>query len=234
MENVVEIKDLKKSYENGHIKALNGISLTIEEGEFVSIIGPSGSGKSTLLNMLGALDLPDSGSISVAGYNLLKNKKLSEFRRDKIGFIFQLHNLIPNISVVENVKIPMFTKKWSNQQMTKRALGLLDAVGLRNKANQMPNKLSGGERQRVAIARALANNPSIILADEPTGSLDSKTSNKILKELDKLHKENNVTLIVVTHDMNVARLADRVIEVLDGQILENNDESLLDSEINIH
>lgn len=118
--------------------------------------------------------------------------------------------------------------------MTKRALGLLDAVGLRNKANQMPNKLSGGERQRVAIARALANNPSIILADEPTGSLDSKTSNKILKELDKLHKENNVTLIVVTHDMNVARLADRVIEVLDGQILENNDESLLDSEINIH
>ena len=184
--------------------------------------------------MLGALDLPDSGSISVAGYNLLKNKKLSEFRRDKIGFIFQLHNLIPNISVVENVKIPMFTKKWSNQQMTKRALGLLDAVGLRNKANQMPNKLSGGERQRVAIARALANNPSIILADEPTGSLDSKTSNKILKELDKLHKENNVTLIVVTHDMNVARLADRVIEVLDGQILENNDESLLDSEINIH
>ncbi|KZX11317.1 ABC transporter ATP-binding protein [Methanobrevibacter oralis] len=234
MENVVEIKDLKKSYENGHIKALNGISLTIEEGEFVSIIGPSGSGKSTLLNMLGALDLPDSGSISVAGYNLLKNKKLSEFRGDKIGFIFQLHNLIPNISVVENVKIPMFTKKWSNQQMTKRALGLLDAVGLRNKANQMPNKLSGGERQRVAIARALANNPSIILADEPTGSLDSKTSNKILKELDKLHKENNVTLIVVTHDMNVARLADRVIEVLDGQILENNDESLLDSEINIH
>ena len=168
MENVVEIKDLKKSYENGHIKALNGISLTIEEGEFVSIIGPSGSGKSTLLNMLGALDLPDSGSISVAGYNLLKNKKLSEFRGDKIGFIFQLHNLIPNISVVENVKIPMFTKKWSNQQMTKRALGLLDAVGLRNKANQMPNKLSGGERQRVAIARALANNPSIILADEPT------------------------------------------------------------------
>lgn len=178
MENVVEIKDLKKSYENGHIKALNGISLTIEEGEFVSIIGPSGSGKSTLLNMLGALDLPDSGSISVAGYNLLKNKKLSEFRGDKIGFIFQLHNLIPNISVVENVKIPMFTKKWSNQQMTKRALGLLDAVGLRNKANQMPNKLSGGERQRVAIARALANNPSIILADEPTGSLDSKTRDR--------------------------------------------------------
>lgn len=234
MTNIVEIKDLMKSYENGYIKALNGISLAIKEGEFVSIIGPSGSGKSTLLNMLGALDLPDSGSISVAGYDLLKNKKLNEFRGDKIGFIFQLHNLIPNISVIENVKIPMFTKKWSNKQMTQRALELLDAVDLKDKANQMPNKLSGGERQRVAIARALANNPSIILADEPTGSLDSKTSNKILKELDKLHKENKVTLIVVTHDMNVARLADRVIEVLDGQILENNNDSLLDSEINIH
>lgn len=234
MVKVVEIKDLKKSYENGHIKALNGINLSIEEGEFVSIIGPSGSGKSTLLNMLGALDLPDSGSIEVAGYDLVKNKKLNEFRADKIGFVFQLHNLIPNISVVENVKIPMFTKKWSNKDMNKRALRLLDIVGLKDKANMMPNKLSGGERQRVAIARALANEPSIILADEPTGSLDSKTSNKILKQLDKLHKEENVTLIMVTHDMDVARLADRVIEVLDGEILDNADDSLLDSEIKIH
>lgn len=234
MVKVVEIKDLKKSYENGHIKALNGINLSIEEGEFVSIIGPSGSGKSTLLNMLGALDLPDSGSIEVAGYDLVKNKKLNEFRADKIGFVFQLHNLIPNISVVENVKIPMFTKKWSNKDMNKRALRLLDIVGLKDKANMMPNKLSGGERQRVAIARALANEPSIILADEPTGSLDSKTSNKILKQLDKLHKEENVTLIMVTHDMDVARLADRVIEVLDGEILDNTDDSLLDSEIKIH
>lgn len=234
MANIIEIKNLKKSYEDGHIKALNGIDLTIEEGEFVSIIGPSGSGKSTLLNMLGALDLPDSGSIKVAGYDLLSNTKLNEFRGDKLGFIFQLHNLIPNISVVENVEIPMFTKDWSSKQMRERALNLLDIVGLKDKAKQMPNKLSGGERQRVAIARALANEPSIILADEPTGSLDSKTSNKILKQLTKLHKEENVTLIVVTHDMNVAKLADRVIEVLDGKIIDGSEGSLLNSEISIN
>ena len=234
MANIIEIKNLKKSYEDGHIKALNGIDLTIEEGEFVSIIGPSGSGKSTLLNMLGALDLPDSGSINVAGYDLLSNTKLNEFRGDKLGFIFQLHNLIPNISVVENVEIPMFTKDWSSKHMRERALTLLDIVGLKDKAKQMPNKLSGGERQRVAIARALANEPSIILADEPTGSLDSKTSNKILKQLTKLHKEENVTLIVVTHDMNVARLADRVIEVLDGKIIDGSEGSLLNSEISIN
>lgn len=219
MGNIVEIHNLVKSYENGHIKALNGIDLTIREGEFVSIIGPSGSGKSTLLNMLGALDSPDSGYINVAGYDLTSNKKLNQFRSQKIGFVFQLHNLIPNLSVVENIEIPMFTSKLSNKMMRKRALFLLDIVGLYDKAFQMPSKLSGGERQRVAIARALANNPSIILADEPTGSLDSKTSVKILAQLIDLHRNNNVTLIMVTHDMAVARLADRVIEVLDGKLV---------------
>jgi len=234
MTKIVEIKDLKKSYENGNIKALNGIDLDIEEGEFVSIIGPSGSGKSTLLNMLGALDIADSGSIMVAGYDLRKNKKLNEFRGEKIGFIFQLHNLIPNISVVENIEIPMYTQKKSSKQMRKKSLELLDSVGLLDKANIKPTKLSGGERQRVAIARALANNPSIILADEPTGSLDSKTSNKILEQLTKLHKEENVTLIMVTHDMKVAKLADRVIEVLDGKIINAEDGSLLNNEIKIN
>lgn len=233
MSNIVEINNLVKSYENGHIKALNGIDLTIEEGEFVSIIGPSGSGKSTLLNMLGALDLPDSGSINVAGYDLLSNKKLNEFRAQKIGFVFQLHNLIPNLSVVENVKIPMFTSKLSNDEMETRALNLLDIVGLRDKASQKPSKLSGGERQRVAIARALANNPSIILADEPTGSLDSKTSTKILKQLIDLHKTQNVTLIIVTHDMDVAKLADRTIEVLDGKLVNAGENSLLENKINV-
>lgn len=233
MNNVVEIKDLKKSYENGNIKALNGINLSIKEGEFVSIIGPSGSGKSTLLNMIGALDIADNGIIKVANYDLSKNINLNEFRGEKIGFVFQLHNLIPNVSVVENVEIPMFTKKWSSKEMRKRALELLDIVGLKDKAKIRPNKLSGGERQRVAIARALANEPSIILADEPTGSLDSKTSNKILEQLNKLHKEENVTLIIVTHDMNVARLADRIIEVLDGKIIESNQDSLLNSEIKV-
>ena len=210
----VEIKDLYKSYEKGKIKALNGINLTIKEGEFVSIIGPSGSGKSTLLNMLGALDIPDSGKINVAGKDLKSDKKLNKFRSEQIGFIFQLHNLIPNITVRENIEIPMYTQKLSS--------------------SKMPNKLSGGERQRVAIARALANNPSIILADEPTGSLDSKTSNKILKLLIDLHKDKKVTLIIVTHDMDVAKLADRYIEVLDGKIISpNSDKSLINNQINI-
>ncbi|MBO6111103.1 MAG: ABC transporter ATP-binding protein [Methanobrevibacter sp.] len=233
MDNVVEINNLVKTYENGHIKALNGIDLTIGEGEFVSIIGPSGSGKSTLLNMLGALDLPDSGSINVAGYDLISNKKLNEFRAKKIGFIFQLHNLIPNLSVVENIEIPMFTSKLSNSEMRVKALDLLDIVGLRDKASQKPSKLSGGERQRVAIARALANDPSIILADEPTGSLDSKTSTKILKQLIDLHRSQNVTLIIVTHDMDVAKLADRTIEVLDGKLVNAGENSLLEDKINV-
>ena len=231
--NAVEIKDLYKSYEDGKIKALNGVNLTIEEGEFVSIIGPSGSGKSTLLNMLGALDIPDSGVINVAGQDLNSSKKLNEFRSEKIGFIFQLHNLIPNISVRENVEIPMYTQGLSSSEMKNRALKLLDDVGLKDKADILPSKLSGGERQRVAIARALANEPSIILADEPTGSLDSKTSSKILKQLIDLHESKNVTLIIVTHDMDVAKLADRVIEVLDGEIISAGDDSLINSKIDV-
>ena len=224
--NAVEIKNLYKSYEDGKIKALNGVNLTIEEGEFVSIIGPSGSGKSTLLNMLGALDIPDSGEITVAGQDITVNKKLNEFRAEKIGFIFQLHNLIPNLSVRQNIEIPMYTQGLSSKEMKEKALKLLISVGLEDKENMLPNKLSGGERQRVAIARALANDPSIILADEPTGSLDSKTSTMILKQLINLHKVNNVTLIIVTHDMDVARLADRVIEVLDGEVISAGEDSL--------
>ena len=227
------MKGIYKSYEDGKIRALNGIDLTIKDGEFVSIIGPSGSGKSTLLNMLGALDVPDSGVINVAGRNLSTDKKLNEFRAQEIGFIFQLHNLIPNISVRENIEIPMYTQKLSSGEMKSKALKLLEDVGLKDKADIMPNKLSGGERQRVAIARALANDPSIILADEPTGSLDSKTSNKILKQLIDLHKDKNVTLIIVTHDMDVAKLADRVIEVLDGEIVSEGDDSLINSKIDV-
>lgn len=216
-ENIIEIKGLKKSYDNGKIKALNGMDLEVKKGEFISIMGPSGSGKSSLLNMIGALDRADEGSIKVSGIDLMKTKKLYEFRSKEIGFVFQMHNLIPNLSVLENVQIPMFETKTSSKDMKKRALELLKAVNLEDKINQKPTKLSGGERQRVAIARALVNHPSIILADEPTGSLDSKTGEVILNLLKDLHTKENVTLVMVTHEPYVGQMAERIVKVLDGQ-----------------
>ncbi|WP_461436069.1 ABC transporter ATP-binding protein, partial [Methanosphaera sp.] len=226
MSNIVSIRNLKKFYDNGETKALNGINLDIQKGEFVSIIGPSGSGKSTLLNMIGALDIPDSGSITVDGIDLNNSKEnLSKFRSQKIGFIFQLHNLIPNLSVLENVQIPLIGKHLRvNKTNENKAIELLKSVGLEDKIHQNPTKMSGGQRQRVAIARALVNEPSIIIADEPTGALDTKTSQKIMNLLKKLHKERNVTLIVVTHDPTVANQADRIRTVRDGKIIESNEE----------
>ncbi|MEN4006472.1 MAG: ABC transporter ATP-binding protein [Methanobacteriaceae archaeon] len=220
-ENIIEIQGLKKSFENGKIKALNGVNLEIKKGEHVSIIGPSGCGKSTLLNMIGALDRPNEGEINVAGYDLRNARNLDRFRSREIGFIFQLHNLIPNLTVLENVEIPMYEMGYSGKEMQKRAIKLLEYVELSDKLKRKPTALSGGERQRVAIARALANNPSIILADEPTGSVDSKTGELILQRLKSLHEEENMTLIIVTHDMNVASMADRIIEMLDGKIVNN-------------
>ncbi len=217
-ENIVEIRNLRKGFDKGKITALNGIDLNIKKGEFVSIIGPSGSGKSTLLNMIGALDRPDEGTVMVAGYDLQGKSDLSQFRSREIGFIFQLHNLIPNLSVVENVEIPMFESGLSGRQMREKALELLDYMNLSDKTSRKPTELSGGERQRVAIARSLANDPSIILADEPTGSLDSKNGDMILNLLKDLHDKEQVTLIMVTHDLKVAALAERTIEVLDGKI----------------
>ena len=234
MENIIEIKGLKKFYDEGKVKALNGIDLNIKKGEFVSIIGPSGSGKSTLLNMIGSLEIPDEGVIKVADYDLLNTPNLDEFRGRKIGFIFQLHNLIPNLNIVQNIEIPMYPLGLSSKEMRERALELLKLVNIEDKAKSLPNQLSGGERQRVAIARSLANKPEIILADEPTGSLDSKNGNNILNLLIKLHKEEGVTLIVVTHDMNVANLADRVIEVFDGKIANTGEDSLLHKKIGVN
>lgn len=217
-ENIIEIHNLKKSYDNGKIKALNGLDLEVKKGDFLSIMGPSGSGKSTLLNMIGALDVADEGTIKVAGIDLKKNQNLSEFRSKEIGFVFQMHNLIPNLTVLENVEIPMYESNMSTSQMKDRALELLNSVNLQDKKDQIPTKLSGGERQRVAIARALVNHPSIILADEPTGSLDSKTGDKILKLMRDLHEKENVTLVMVTHEPYVGNMADRIINVLDGKI----------------
>jgi putative ABC transport system ATP-binding protein len=221
-ENIIEIRNLKKSYDNGNIKALNGMDLQVKKGEFISIMGPSGSGKSTLLNMIGALDVADEGSIKVAGIDLMKTKKLNAFRSKEIGFVFQMHNLIPNLNVIENVQIPMFETNASAAEMDERALELLKSVNLEEKIYQKPTKLSGGERQRVAIARALINHPSIILADEPTGSLDSKTGEVILNLLKDLHSKENVTLVMVTHEPYVGNMAERIVTVLDGKVQSDN------------
>lgn len=216
---IIEIKNLTKTFDDGKIKALDGINLEIKEGEFVSIIGPSGSGKSTLLNMIGALDRADSGHIKVTGIDLMENKDFSEFRLNTIGFVFQLHNLIPNLTVHENVQTPMIEKDIPDEKMMKRAEDLLNSVNLGNRLDQIPTKLSGGERQRVAISRALVNHPSIILADEPTGALDSKMGDIILNLLREIHEKEKVTLILVTHEDYVAQSADRVINVMDGKII---------------
>ncbi|WP_321422310.1 ABC transporter ATP-binding protein [uncultured Methanobacterium sp.] len=221
--NIIEIQGLKKSYDKGKTKALDGVNLEIREGEFISIMGPSGSGKSTLLNMIGAFDTADEGSISVAGIDLMKTKNLDQFRSEKIGFVFQLHNLIPNLSVLENVEIPMLRKKISTKDMESRAMELLELMNfsdLSEKVKQKPTKLSGGERQRVAIARALVNHPTIILADEPTGALDSRTTQMILDLLKDIHQKENVTLVMVTHEQDVGEQADRIVTVLDGKIEE--------------
>ncbi|KZX14804.1 lipoprotein-releasing system ATP-binding protein LolD [Methanobrevibacter cuticularis] len=219
MDEIISMNDVTKSYEKGNIKALNGVNIRIDEGDFVSIVGPSGSGKSTLLNMIGALDKPDRGHVKVAGQNLLENENLSKFRAEKIGFIFQLHNLIPTLSVRENVEIPMYSQKIDSKEMKKRSFELLDYMGLKNRANDNITKLSGGERQRVAIARALVNKPSIILADEPTGSLDSENGIKVLNILKKLHDDENVTLIMITHDQQIAKMANHIIKMKDGKII---------------
>lgn len=218
MNNIIKLQGVKRSFDEGRIKALDGIDLKVKRGEFLSIIGPSGSGKSTLLNIIGALDQADEGLVRVAGVDLMNTKDLSSFRSQQIGFVFQMHNLIPNLSVTENVEIPLYEAHLSSQEMRERTEELLDLVDLSDRAQAKPNKLSGGERQRVALARALANHPSIILADEPTGSLDSKTGKMILDRIREIHENERVTLLIVTHEPYVARSADRVVEVLDGKI----------------
>lgn len=218
---LIRLTNVLKQYDDGAVTALNNMNLSIKKGSFVSIIGPSGSGKSTLLNMLGALDSPDSGHVIINGVNLARQKDLSDFRRQEIGFIFQLHNLLPNLTVQENVEIPLMDAKMSEKDKHRRALIFIEAVGLFDKRKQKPNKLSGGERQRVAIARALVNFPSIILADEPTGALDTKTGEKILDVLRFVHESINATLIIVTHDRDVARLAERTIEIRDGRVIND-------------
>jgi putative ABC transport system ATP-binding protein len=219
---IIRIEDAWKIYKLGEVEvqAVRGINIAIKRGEFVSIIGRSGSGKSTTLNMVGCLDIPTKGSIFLDGKNIanLSEGTLAQIRGKKIGFIFQTFNLIPSLNTMENVMIPMVFQGYTPTQRERRARELLERVGLGHRLTHKPNELSGGERQRVAIARSLANDPEVILADEPTGNLDTKTGEQILELLTTLHKEKGKTLIIVTHDLYVARRADRIIRLQDGQV----------------
>lgn len=221
MNKIITIKNLLRTFEEGMVKALNGVNLEVFEEEFIAIMGPSGSGKSTLLNIIGGLDRPTSGEVLVDGVDLCRVKNLDSFRAKKLGFVFQLHNLIPVLTACENVQIPMFELKLSSRERRERAEKLLKLVGLEHRKNFVPTKLSGGERQRVAIARALANDPKIILADEPTGNLDSVSGDEIVHILQRLNKDGR-TIVLVTHDEEIAEHANIIYQMIDGKILESN------------
>jgi putative ABC transport system ATP-binding protein len=213
----IAVGDVRKSFEEGRIAALAGMSLEVEPGEFVAIAGPSGCGKSTLLHLLAALDRPDSGTIRVAGHDLGGERSLTHYRARHVGMVFQLHNLLPSLTASENVQLPMFELGLRRRLRRERAEHLLELVGLQGRERSRPPQLSGGERQRVAIARALANEPSILLADEPTGSLDSESGRLVLDLIERLQREHGLTVVLVTHDAAVAARADRVVRMLDGR-----------------
>jgi len=218
----VQAVDLSRTYEVGEtaIEALQGINLNVGQGEFVALVGPSGSGKSTFLNLVGGLDRPTSGELWVDGVELSasKEKTLTEHRRRRVGFVFQSFNLLPRLTALENVALPLMFVGLAKQARLARARGLLCQVGLENRLHHRPTQLSGGEQQRVAIARALVGSPTIILADEPTGNVDSVTGREIMAVLRELNKEQGVTLLLVTHDAEAAGFADRIIHLHDGQI----------------
>jgi putative ABC transport system ATP-binding protein len=216
---VIEVAHVGKSFEGGDIRALEGVSLTVREGELVALTGASGSGKSTLLNLIGALDRPDEGEIRVAGEDVARLADPARYRAETVGFVFQFHNLIATLSAVENVQIPMIGTT-SRSDRDRRAHELLAEVGLDARARSYPPTLSGGERQRVAIARALANAPSVLLADEPTGALDSETGAQIVALLRRLRDEHGTTILLVTNDDAVAAQADRVLKLRDGRLSE--------------
>jgi putative ABC transport system ATP-binding protein len=207
-----------KAFEDGKIVALEEATFRLAPGELVALTGPSGSGKSTLLNLIGALDQPDRGSITVDGLHVERLDDPAAYRAEVVGFVFQFHNLIPTLSALDNVQIPMIGRNSSRAERQARARSLLDEVGLARRVDARPSVLSGGERQRVAIARALANDPRLLLADEPTGSLDSETSAQVLRLLRRLRDEHGMTILLVTNDRAVAAESDRVLRLLDGRI----------------
>ena len=221
---LIETIHLSKVYGSGEsaVHALDDINLAVAAGEFVAIMGPSGCGKSTLLNMLGALDQPTAGEVWVAGENLARLKDVDAFRASTVGFIFQLHNLLPTLSALENVETPMQGRVASARVRRARALHLLDRVGLAERARALPNQLSGGQRQRIAIARALANSPKLVLADEPTGALDSQSGEEILRLIGELNRSEGTTVAVGTHDRRVAQATQRILRMQDGCIVEDH------------
>ncbi len=220
-ERVFDAAGLMKEFDDGQVQALRGVDFHIAEGEFVAITGPSGCGKTTLLQMLGALDQPSAGTLLYRGGSLGRLHDPAEYRAREIGFIFQAFHLLPTFTALENVQIPMFETKRSASERTEQAVELLKAVGLEHRLDHFPAKLSGGERQRVAIARSLANGPSVLLADEPTGNLDSKNAEHVLELLTRLHRERKMTLVLITHDLSIAKRASRTIQMKDGRIVSD-------------
>ncbi len=219
---MIELRNLFKIYGSGEneVRALDGINLTINKGEFVAIVGQSGSGKSTCMNIIGCLDVPTEGHYVLEGTDVstMSDNQLSEIRNKKLGFIFQQYNLIQGISILENVELPLLYAGVGKAERREKAMQSLSRVGIEAKAKNFPSQLSGGQQQRVSIARALAGNPSVILADEPTGALDSKTGREVLSFLQELHKEGN-TIVLITHDNSIARKAKRIVRLSDGKII---------------
>lgn len=221
---IVELENVKKVYKLGSVDvpAIKGISIKIYEGEFLAIVGKSGSGKSTCLNLIGCLDKPTSGRIMLLGKDIskLSESELARIRGKTIGFVFQMFNLVPTLNTMENIMLPMIFQGVNKDERMKRVKEIIKLVGLENRMFHKPNELSGGERQRVAIARALVNKPKLILADEPTGNLDSKNGKAIIDLLMKINRESGTTLVVVTHDIELATLAERIVKLEDGKIAE--------------
>jgi ABC-type lipoprotein export system ATPase subunit len=215
---LIRTEHLCKTYPDGSVNALVDVNVTIGRGEFVAITGPSGCGKSTLLNLLGALDSPTSGEIYFAGEPLSKSHDLDSFRARRVGYIFQSFHLLPTLTAIENVQLPMFETEASPVVRARRAQELLESVGLAHRMNHHPTKLSVGERQRVAIARALGNKPELLLADEPTGNLDTRNAAEVLELLCRLHREQGMTIVMVTHGADIAERAERSVRMLDGRV----------------
>ena len=216
---LVLVRKAMKTYESGKVTALDQVDLTVSPGEFVAITGPSGSGKTTLLNMVGAMDIPDSGEVVIGGNPVVTMRDLDEIRGEKKGFVFQMHNLIPVLTARQNVEVPMLPKAMSARERRERALDLLQEVNLRDRADSSVLGLSGGERQRVAIARALANSPPLLLADEPTGNLDSVTGREVMDMLHDQRKRTGAALVLVTHNESLCQGADQHIRMEDGRVL---------------